>query len=79
MIKSIKLFFLAIIWIQSRFCKFNEKIFQQALRKLSDIPNINDMKWNKFGSADCCLPYESESKFEIGTGSGSSVTEFWSD
>lgn len=46
--------YVAIIWIQSRFCEYSERRFQIALRKLRTVPGINDIKWKKFGSPQCC-------------------------
>lgn len=48
------LLLLALIWIQTRKCQFDQKLFDEALKHLQGIPGIDKVTWNKFGSDDCC-------------------------
>lgn len=43
----------AIIWIQSRFCQFDQNVFDKAVLKLT-LNGIKDLDWNLFASPECC-------------------------
>lgn len=44
---------LAIIWIQSRFCKFNMAAFNTAVIKLAKS-GIRNLLWYQYGAPECC-------------------------
>lgn len=63
-----EIIFLAIIWIQSRNCRYNNAAFRKATKQLAKS-GVKNIKWRKYGGPECCQSGQSSM---IGSSSSSS-------